>query len=86
MPGGEIDNTQLATIIAAVLVTHGAAIVSGIWFAVKFAVARIIEYHGMQRDILENKRMQEVRNEQFQKDIDRLTKDVNAAFTKIRSK
>ena len=80
-----MDNQQLAALIAAFIVAHGAATATALWKGVQYGVKRLVEWErllarvdALERELEKQKSDQGAINE-------KLTKDVNAAFSKIRA-
>lgn len=80
-----MDNQELAAAIAAFLLAHGAGTAAVLWKAVQFGVKRLIEWERMiaklealERQLEAFKKEQEIENE-------KLSKDINAAFSKLRT-
>lgn len=80
-----MDNQELAAAIAAFLLAHGAGTAAVLWKAVQFGVKRLIEWERLiaKVDALESK-LERFKTEQENQN-EKLSKDVNAAFSKLRT-
>lgn len=69
-----MTQSDLANIIAALILTHGAAIGGALWATFKFTINRVIDWTNLQRDIMAlNQRVED------------LEKDRELAYARIRN-
>lgn len=80
-----MNNTELAALIAAFITAHGAATMTILWKAITYGITKLIEWERLLKRMedMELKRVSDLEN---QKAInEKLQKDIDAAFAKIRT-
>ena len=80
-----MNNEQLAAAIAAFIVAHGAATLTVLWKGITLGIKKLIEWERLVQRVsdLETKHLELL--EQQRLTNERLKKDIDAAFAKLRT-
>ena len=80
-----MNNEQLAAAIAAFIVAHGAATLTVLWKGITLGIKKLIEWERLLQRVSDLEKHQAELLEQQKATHEKLKKDIDAAFAKLRA-